>query len=511
MTKVYSLAIFDAGDGSQSQPFFYWNFLPGFLRGFYSCFPDWQLWIYHDSSIYHSPNGDVLMRLARQGKLKLIYVGDTHQRCKGMLWRMRPIWEGADIVACRDVDGLPYPREYKCVEEWIKSGKGLVHVIHDSESHHGIMGGTSTWRAMEFRDKYKSWDEFVSKASVHGIDLSVHGADQILMNKEIPRESAIFVRNPPKEDKRDDIGPHIGAGFSSTIISDWYDRNEPNRELRSCEIAYSNVNAVMGCDGNHQYVGALPLTCKVWNELNNARGLVIMAGDKETLLRERKREIDWTRDAGARIFFTTIAPGFFSATTAQVGRLFAYLIPWIDENADYLLTTDADMWPLSKDWFAKNKTSDKVTLFYSNAYNGNKFPLCYVSAYARIWKEVMLKSCEPRTFMQALMDALVEMPPRGADPLTEWCFDEQFFSAQIKKWPGFPSKVHMVERRGGPPVDRIDRSKWPGNPDITRMVDAHLVRPAEKKYGQTRPILSQLMTPEALAWCDAYVEGSKHE
>ena len=504
MTKVYSIAMFDAGDDSALSISHYWNFFPGFLRAFYSCFPDWCLWIYHDSSLYHSPNGDVLMRLAHAGKLKLIYVGDIHQKCEGMLWRMLPIWQGADIVACRDIDGLPYPREYKCVEEWIKSGKGLCHVIHDSESHHGIMGGTSTFRSMDFRDRFKTFEEFIARADFHHIDLSIHGGDQHLLNKEISKSDCTFIRNPPKEDVRDEIGPHIGAGFSSSIISDWYDRNAFNPWLRQQERAYSNISVVMGCDGHQDYIGGLPLSCKVWNELNNSRALVIMAGSKEELLRKYKYQIDWMRDAGARIFFTPIAHGFRPATTAQVGRLFAHTIPWVDQNSDYLLTSDADMWPLSADWFAKNKSPDKMSLWYANAAGGRTYPLCYVGAFARIWREVM---GDKKTFMQNLESALTGIPDR--ESMTEWCWDEVYFSAQVKKWGGFPSRTHMVDRRGGPPIDRIDRSKWPVNPNIKGMVDAHLVRPVEKKYTQVRPILEQLMTPEALAWCDNYVKGYK--
>lgn len=503
MTKVYCISMFDAGDGSPSDPFHYWNFFPGFLRAFYSCFPGWELWIYHDSSLYHAPHGDTLMRLAHAGKLKLIYAGDTHQRCRGMLWRMRPIWEGADIVACRDIDALPYPREFKTVEEWIKNpdDKIIGHCIHDSESHHGIMGGTATWRSMQFRDIFKSWDDLVNSCIIHKIDLSIHGGDQHLLNKVIPRSRVTFIRNPPKEDTRDHIGPHIGAGFSSSIISDWYDRNEFNPWLRKCERAYSETSVVMGCDGHHNYVGGLPLTCKVWNELNNSRALVIMAGDKEELIRKNKYQIDWMRDAGARIFFTPIAAGYRPATTAQVGRLFAHLIPWIDGNRDYLLTSDADMWPLSADWFARNKAPDKLSLWYANAYAGKQYPLCYAGAFASIWKDIMGGD----KFAQALASSLVGIPDK--ESMSEWCFDEVYFSAQVKKWNGFPVRAHLVDRRGGPPIDRIDRSRWPVAIDIKGMVDAHLVRPVEKQYDKVRSILVQLMTPEALAWCDNYQKG----
>jgi hypothetical protein len=504
MTKVYSLAMFDAGDGMQVQPFFYWHFFPGFLRGFYSAFPDWELWIYHDSSLYHAPYGDTLVRLAHMGKLKLILMPDTKKRCEGMLWRMLPIWQGADVVACRDVDGLPYPREYKAVEDWIKDGKTMCHVIHDSESHHGIMGGTSTWRASEFRDRFKSWDELVMKAG----DLTIHGSDQNLLNKVIEKTAVTFIRNPPHVDKRDGIGPHIGAGFSSNIIVDWFDRNEPNAWLRSCERAYSNVSAVMSCDGHPQYMGGLPLTCKVWYELMNARALIIMTGDKVQLLRDHKRVIDWCRDAGARIFFTPISAGWRPATSAQVGRLFAHTIPWINDHDDYLITTDADMWPLSSDFFAKNKSQNKMTLWYANAYGAGitaeKFPLCYVGATPKLWREVMSKA-EPMTFQAALADALQWIP--NHESMTEWCHDEVYFSMRVRKWPGFPTDVHFVDRHGGPPKDRIDRSNWPSSPVIKGMVDAHLVRPPERpdNWIRVEPILKQLMTDEGYKWCQEYV------
>lgn len=103
------------------------------------------------------------------------------QRCLGMLWRMKPLFEDTELVLCRDADSVITYREANCIHHWLSSGLPF-HAINDNDAHGGLMGGLVGFKTQEFRKatNYKSFDHMVK-----GLDLKQHGSDQNFLNKTI--------------------------------------------------------------------------------------------------------------------------------------------------------------------------------------------------------------------------------------------------------------------------------------------------------------------------------------
>ncbi len=137
-----------------------------------------------------------------------------------------------------------------------------------------------------------------------------------------------------------------------------------------------------------------------------------------------------------------------------------------------------DMIPLNREWFWKQDMIKLMHLDYANVYGHTYYPLCYVGGDALSWKEIMrpshLNDIRESIHSQFIADNLIE----ETDGLAVCCYDELLFGRKIKAWDGYPDDCQMFNRRGGPPVDRIDRSCWPSNLTIKGKVDCHSVRPA---------------------------------
>lgn len=114
--------------------------------------------------------------------VKIIIENDHPQRCLGMLWRMKPLFdEKVELVLCRDADSVITYREANCIYDWLKSPLPF-HAINDNAAHGGLMGGLVGFKCKEFREitKYQSFQQMVG-----GLDLRHHGSDQNFLNQSI--------------------------------------------------------------------------------------------------------------------------------------------------------------------------------------------------------------------------------------------------------------------------------------------------------------------------------------
>lgn len=104
------------------------------------------------------------------------------QRCLGMLWRMKPLFDHAvELLFCRDADSVITYREALCNLYFDNSDMDF-HAINDNDAHGGLMGGLVGFRSKAFIEKtgYKSFNQMVK-----GLDLKHHGSDQHFLNKVI--------------------------------------------------------------------------------------------------------------------------------------------------------------------------------------------------------------------------------------------------------------------------------------------------------------------------------------
>lgn len=178
--KVISYALFDQGG---------WEF-PFYLRGIFFnirmnriLYPDWHTMVYVSEEVlqkyFHMFNSVPF------GSEKLsIYEDDSNpDRCRGMLWRMQPLFK-PDVthVLCRDADSVATFREVTCVKTWIESGFAY-HAINDNQAHAGLMGGMIGFRTEDFKKDVGDFNEWVRLTK--GLSLKEHGSDQNFLNRVI--------------------------------------------------------------------------------------------------------------------------------------------------------------------------------------------------------------------------------------------------------------------------------------------------------------------------------------
>lgn len=196
----------------------------------------------------------------------------------------------------------------------------------------------------------------------------------------------------------------------------------------------------------------------------------------------------------SKVFFIAPVPGYKSSSVMQVSRLFPATLPQINDN-DYILTSDADMLPLSQAYFNQQNLDFKFNLFTADAYaditknlQPPKFPMCYLGATAKNWKEVIgIKS----------NDINLEIRNSFIGRLDTWSNDEEYFASKIMNhriynsgpifkgdYTYFKGECQLMIRGGfnAPGCKaskRLDRDTWyfKGEKDL---IDCHSLRPGYK-------------------------------
>lgn len=165
---------------------FYADRLPTLVRAHHLIWPGWELNIHHDDAITNHTYWRSMQRLQEAGLVRLTPCGPVNKgMCLAMLWRLKPIWdEDVAVVACRDVDSVTYNMDRLAVEEFLSSGKTL-HTIHGAPPHGGLMGGTTSFRAPEFRAKMDcaTWQDLIDLG--HEFDWGIYGQDQDFMTLKL--------------------------------------------------------------------------------------------------------------------------------------------------------------------------------------------------------------------------------------------------------------------------------------------------------------------------------------
>jgi hypothetical protein len=262
--------------------------------------------------------------------------------------------------------------------------------------------------------------------------------------------------------------------------------------------------AVISADMNPDYIVYLPITAACWKKLGY-ECLVILVGTPQ----------QWNRSPSHRVVLESLIPwagkivwmpefeGHKTHVVSQVSRIFAAgsSLP----ADDYLLTSDADMWPLDRAYFHKQDASRPFHVWYSNAYEVEdgvqKYPICYLGGKVKIWREIMRLGEDDA--IGRLQNELDHGLGRGASGMTAWCYDERLFGIRFREWGG-AAKSHMMIRSMRE-QGRIDRIKWKFSGSIAGKVDAHLLRLGEgfENWRKLRA-LAAVVLPEHIGWIDEF-------
>lgn len=559
MKNVVSLALFrhsssgyESVNAGESRGRYFTNCLPAAIRGYAACYPGWTVRIHHDDSIFNTYYGDVLTKLAAEGLLELVDCGKAETLCGAMLWRMKPAADrDVSRFICRDVDSMPSAREAAAVSAWVDS-ELAAHVIHDSPSHTGYMGGMMGFRADALRDIFGSdpYADAIKYAGDAGIELNTHGADQHVLNRlfkarlatstfcsfdpeKLPHSEFRSAKPIPRRDllnPRDRAVESIGTPFDRVGAVGVYNEASAadpefakivalivsvERSLFLDEQAYGPARphryVVTSSNLNHDYAFFVPIISAMWMRLGY-RPIVFLIGSPEEWKTHRfgKLALAEARRRGALLHFAERVGGYPESTTAQTVRLAGAYTSLIRED-DYLLTTDVDMLPLSRSFWGNPLDGHDFDVYFANAYEGEKrphWPICYIGMTALSWIHLLGSYPDHNVATRSWMEGNLDRGAVARDPMVGWCFDEYFVSEKIAEAKKNGKSVRFIDRMKAPagwPASRIDRGAWDetwapnvmSTPDGLRIhpgaVDCHAPRPG---YGEVawqervRPLLN---------------------
>ncbi len=252
---------------------------------------------------------------------------------------------------------------------------------------------------------------------------------------------------------------------------------------------------ILSANSNIAYSRQIPIVCHLWKNLISYQPIVYFIDEIEDFVVEN------TKKVGAQYKF--FKKGFANINNtvrlSQNIRLFAVLIEKQLKEDDYLIISDADMYPLSYQHFntainwnkklhilnAKGMAPDEV-----------EYPMCYLGADVKTWKEIL----NEKNFFDI-----------GEKR------DQPFITELIKGWPGYEKETQKFIRKTDPKygkifnmryVNRIDRINWrdyqPGD------IDSHIFRDNKlKSWEKMEKLVQQVGVYDD--WCQEYFSLVKNK
>lgn len=225
---------------------------------------------------------------------------------------------------------------------------------------------------------------------------------------------------------------------------------------------------------------------------------VIFVGNVDPYLVGKAHEV------GTLIYRAHPAAHIGHGAASQLSRLYSYALPYVQPD-DYLLSVDADAWPLANAFAPSGAPVDLLYPACADLAETPYFPIGYIGALARSWRSFMGEAASP----EAGLVAAYASDPYLSKGHTGWNYDETLVTRRLKAWPSF-RQARLTKRYGDPPVDRIDRAAWPSHfPEDGKLagkIDAHLLRPAwtEENWPRLRPLLAARLSKASLTFADDY-------
>jgi hypothetical protein len=225
---------------------------------------------------------------------------------------------------------------------------------------------------------------------------------------------------------------------------------------------------VISSNLNDDYLFYVPIVTWAWNKLGwsviflspnyEKQPKYIVVHNLFITLNENNIHYSWERNEF----------DYDEVSICQIARLYTVDIGkfWI---LDYILTSDADMMPLSDYW----------TVVYSEIRCYGKdlsdvhYPICYIGMSVCEWKRVMdLTSNFSRDIKRDLQD---REDINSTDKEKSWVCDQNLVTERLQN-----ETVNSIERgiytHNGYPIGRIDRSSWARSLAQKERIDCHLPR-----------------------------------
>lgn len=272
------------------------------------------------------------------------------------------------------------------------------------------------------------------------------------------------------------------------------------------------THVAIGCSSYRDYQFLAPMTGLLWRERIGFEPIFLLAGNWQHPLRCHVAR-QALQDFGFHCIAMDEPKTIGESTQAQNSRQHAALLPLFNgHEEDFLMPSDADLWPIRREFYHQHEklVGPSVVSYYANGDHYTTFPTCHVAM--RIWSWRALYPQKPELSWEDNIEANINewLPKRkhwhDDRNFALWMSDQAMMTDRIRTWHK-EEDIVKVERRGHPPVDRIDRSAWPTDPigNIDNYVDAHMPRPADQPGHWTKVLdLFSRLLPTHAEWAQKY-------
>lgn len=280
---------------------------------------------------------------------------------------------------------------------------------------------------------------------------------------------------------------------------------------------------VLGVNDNPKYGYYLPLLLFAWRSIGwdvlvwycgqkNSRNDLIMETFDLLNSKLTKQYKDYYRLVVVGI---DSVDGYKTETIAQISRLYACCL---SHESVFLMTSDADMLPLSDYWKIEQKALytdrnghakhlfDPKPTAWGRDLTDYHFPMCYIGMQAKDWANVMqLTKLDPNEMIRRDLKAI--HPRRSV-----WEQDQDIVTQRILEYGEHKIKkvTRGVDTRTGYPLGRVDRSNWHMN--HTQLIDAHLPHDTltnEASYKKVVDLLHHVWPSHDFTWFYEYTKKFK--
>lgn len=315
----------------------------------------------------------------------------------------------------------------------------------------------------------------------------------------------------------------------------------------------SRTVVALGCSVDRDYNFLLPLTALLWRERIGHHPICLLAGSEESWRDCKRTNVAYEAlvEHGIAHRFIGYAEGYPPHTTAQNCRQHAAALTQVADD-DWLMPGDADLWPLWRAFYLQHASfTGRAALYYANGdhFQGKEvtleraaaglpcqtLPTCHAVMRGKDWREVYdVIPGDVASSTRKTLDEWFATRSKSSthdDGMVRWMSDQQIMTEKLCRQPWFPSgappsgdgahvigEVLFINRRGHPPVDRLDRSHlhdWSTGPfQARKWTDAHMHKAPEEaaQWSATLPIVDACL-PNHAEWArryhDRYVEASQ--
>ena len=291
---------------------------------------------------------------------------------------------------------------------------------------------------------------------------------------------------------------------------------------------YSVFSSTVHNQESLNYLFNLPLAALAWQRIGFG-SIVLLVVDKTRMENHRKVEFVLSTLLSLKVVVIVLQSHHnYAVMISQVSRLFVPLLvgthcvrdprSWEDT---YLVTSDADLWPLARDIYLLPADGQTAVLCLNAfccghfVHNGRSYPMLpigNIGMRVSTWRAVVRR----RGFVPVSVPEIVtyfsrEFGKQATSAIKKgenfgWYMDQHMISILITEWSareGNANRVRYVRRHIN--HDRIDRGVWQPL-TLYEKVDAHVLESAYKPeiWHRLEALLVLMYDRQLFNWCKLY-------